>query len=317
MRNQKEMPIIKNNKEKIKPVENIVERAVEEVELGEKNSENISDENSEPTFEEAKREEINEARKELYKAYMKGEDVEGWKKKIEKEKFIHDAESAVAFLGEGFWKKRGEAIAENSGISEAIGNIDKKDIIVVDIGSGKQHINRAIEEANPEKNIKVVGVDQSDKATKKASFADGKKVIESAYGIGEAMPVKEGSADVVKFDFTFQGANEEKIQKMLEQAKSILKKDGIITVIDHLKQENPSDDKKARMQNALLNKGLSEFDKEAKNQEEWEKLFEENGLKVESARTYREDGNISEKNPAQYISFVLKKAEQAENIERV
>ncbi len=248
---------------------------------------------------------------------MKNEDVEEWKEQIGKEKFIHGAESKMAFLGEGFWKKRGEAIAKNSGISEAIGSIDKEDIILVDVGSGKQHINKAIMEANPEKNIKVIGFDQSDKATKKASFAGGKKVIESAYGIGEALPVKNESADVVKFDFAFQGASEEKRKTMLEEAKSILKKDGIITVIDHLAQENPSDDKKARMQNALFNKGLSEFDPEAKNKEEWEKFFEENGLKVESARLYREDGNISDENPAQYISFILKKAEQVEEVEQV
>lgn len=275
----------------------------------EENPEAVSGENPEPVSEEAKQENINEARKKLSETYMKNEDVEEWKERIGKEKFIHGAESKMAFLGEGFWKKRGEAIAKNSRISEAIGSINKEDIILVDVGSGKQHINKAIMEANPEKNIKVIGFDQSDKATKKASFAGGKKVIESAYGIGEALPVKNESADVVKFDFTFQGASEEKRKTMLEEAKSILKKDGIITVIDHLAQENPSDDKKARMQNALLNKGLSEFDEEAKNQKEWEKIFTENGLIVERATPYREDGEVSDEKPAQYISFVLKKAE--------
>lgn len=302
--------IPKKEKEKPTLIEELEkQRSNEETARTEENPELVSSENTELVSEEVKQEKINEARKKLSETYMKDEDVEEWKEQIGKEKFIHGAENKMAFLGEGFWKKRGEAIAKNSGISEAIGNIDKGDIILVDVGSGKQHINKAIMEANPEKNIKVIGFDQSDKATKKASFAGGKKVIESAYGIGEALPVKNESADVVKFDFAFQGASEEKRKTMLEEAKSILKKDGIITVIDHLAQENPSDYKKARMQNALLNKGLSEFDEEAKNQKEWEKIFTENGLIVERATPYREDGEVSDEKPAQYISFVLKKAE--------
>jgi hypothetical protein len=96
---------------------------------------------------------------------------------------------------------------------------------------------------------------------------------------------------------------------MLAEAKSILKEGGIITVVDHLRQENPSDDIKARMQNEILNKGMSEFGEKAKDQKEWESLFKDNGLKVESAKPYREDGEVSDKKPAQYILFVLQEAE--------
>lgn len=254
-------------------------------------------------------EEINEARKKLYEEYMKNEDADGWKEQIEKEKSIHGLEGKLAFLGESFWKKRGEAIVKNSGLGEAIGGIDKQNMVIVDIGSGKQHINNALLEANPGKNIKVFGFDQSDKAAKRSSSVEGEKVIESVYGIGEALPVKNESADVVKFDFTLQGASEKKIKAMLSEAKDILKKDGIITVIDHLKQENKKNDLMARLRNLFVNKGMSEFDKEAKSQDDWTKIFKDNGLEIVNVEPYREDGEVSDDKPAQYISFVLKKKE--------
>lgn len=271
---------------------------------------------------------------ELEKIPKPDEGIEERKESIKKEKKVHSLEHAAAFLGESFWGKRAKAIVENSEIGEVIGNIEKEDIVIVDIGSGKQHINRAILDVNPDKDIKVIGVDQSDKATKKASFSDKEKVIESVYGIGdaipakdeensgetfimrEALPIRNESADVVKFDFTFQGANEEKRKQLLESAKRILKKDGIITVIDHLALENPNDDKEARSQNYLLNKGLSKFDEKPKNEEEWINFFKDNGLEVEKSKPYREDNKSGEKYPPQYILFVLKKTEQAEAVEQ-
>lgn len=270
--------------------------------------------------EKERQEKINEARTKSFMDYEEGIDVKEWKERIEKERETHDAHSEriikgePAFPSEDFEKSRAEAIEKYAHLSEAItANVDKEEILVLDVGSGKQYINRAIFEAMAKKNLnkkmKFIGFDQADKAIEKTSYIGDEKIIEHSYGVGEALPVKNESADVVKFDFTLQGASDEKIKALLSEAKSILKEGGIITVIDHLKQENPIDDMKAKIQNKILNKGMSEF-REAKNQKEWEEIFKDNGLEIKIATPYREDGEISEDKPAQFILFVLKKVEE-------
>lgn len=202
--------------------------------------------------------------------------------------------------GKGWLERRGKLTADRSGISEAIENIEEQKIVIADIGSGKQHINEAILE-NSKKHIEILGFDESDRATKEVSKS-GEGDIESFYAIGENLPIKGKKVDVVKFDFSFQEANDEMTDKFLEEAKRILKDDGIITIIDDLPQEKFIDEKSAEIKSKTRNRRPVKLN--LHSNEEWIEIFENNGLRIESSTIFGDD---EENKKEQFISFVLKK----------
>jgi len=206
--------------------------------------------------------------------------------------------------GEDWLERRGIFIAEKSGINKAIEDIKKQEIIIADIGSGKSGINEAIIKNNPDNDIKIIGFDESDRATEKVSKSS-ERNIGSAYAIGEKLPIEDKRADVVKFDFTFQEADDEMMDKLLKEAKRILKDDGIITVIDDLPQEKFIDEQFAKIKNKSENRRPGKLNLHSKD--EWGKFFKDNGLEIENSTVF---GDEEESKKEQFISFVLKKAEE-------
>jgi len=292
-----------------------------------------------------------------------------WKIKIER--LVHYLERMVpSGISESSWEKRAKIQVENSGIAEEIekefkidgemgDNQDSKDVVIVDFGSGKQHINREIynqiKESRSELNLRFVGLDRSDKATDSVSFENiteiqedeilkiideykdidniegneeeamnkiesrlkkigiNNKVIESVYSLtdlapikkesnyDDLIPIKSGSADVVKIDYLLQEVDDEKAKEILLGAKRILKEGGFITIIDHI--ENEKEEKNAMIKNIARNRALSSLN--FRTEDEWEKLFKECGLSG-NGKKFREDDKSGEKYPAQYIFYKLK-----------
>ncbi|MCK4799877.1 methyltransferase domain-containing protein [Candidatus Parcubacteria bacterium] len=204
--------------------------------------------------------------------------------------------------GKGWLERRGKLTADRSGISEAIEGLECEKIVIADICSGKQHINEAILESS-KKNIEILGFDESDRATKEVSRSS-EGDIESFYAIGENLPIKDEKVDVVKFDFSFQEANDEMTDKFLEEAKRILKDDGIITIIDDLPQEKFIDEKSAEIKSKTRNRRPVKLN--LHSDEEWRKIFKKNELEVESFTIFGDD---EENEKEQFISFVLKNKE--------
>ena len=245
------------------------------------------------------------------------------KKKIKRDKIIHNVEHKVLEelgeekegligksldrlnekYGEGWLERRGELMADRSGINEAIEGLEGEEIVIADICSGKQHINEAILK-NSEKDINMLGFDESDHATKEVSkevSESGEGKIKSFYAIGENLPIKDEKVDVIKFDFAFQEANDEMTDKFLEEAKRTLKDDGIITIIDELPQDKFIDERSAGIKSKTRNRRPVKLN--LHSDEEWRNIFEKNELKVESSTIFGDD---EENEKEQFISFVLK-----------
>ena len=223
--------------------------------------------------------------------------------------------------GEDWLERRGKLIADRSGVNETIENIEKQKIIIADIGSGKSGINEAIIN-NSEKDIKILGFDESDRATEKVSESS-KRNVGSAYAIGENLPIEDNKVDVVKFDFTFQEADDEMVDKLLEEAERILKDDGIITVIEDLPQEKFIDEQSAKIENKVKNRRPGKLNLHSK--EDLEKLFKDHNLEIKKL-TEPEDHEVEVKNPIifgddeenkkeQFIAYVLEKAKVKEKVE--
>ena len=90
--------------------------------------------------------------------------------------------------------------------------------------------------------------------------------------------------------------------KFLEEAKRILKDDGIITIIDDLPQEKFIDEKSAEIKSKTRNRRPVKLN--LHSNEEWIEIFENNGLRIESSTIFGDD---EENKKEQFISFVLKK----------
>lgn len=202
--------------------------------------------------------------------------------------------------GKGWLERRGKLMTDRSGISKAIEDLESEEIIIADVCSGKQHINEAIVE-NSEKDIEILGFDESDRATKEVSESS-EGDIESFYAIGENLPVNDKTVDVVKFDFAFQEASDKMTDNFLEEAKRILKDDGIITIIDDFPQEKVIDEKSAGIKSKIMNRRSVKLN--LRSEEEWKKIFRENELEIENSTIFGDDKENEKK---QFISFVLKK----------
>ena len=215
-----------------------------------------------------------------------------------KDKIIHKVSETE--LVQSWLEDRAEMIVERSGVNEVVKEMGD-DVTVVDVGGGKQHIEREIIETNPDKKIEAVGVDVSDYASKEV----GEKV-ESVFGAGENLPIKNESVEIATAYFTFQELNDNQQREVLKEMKRIIKEDGRIVITDELPQEGVA----ACAKNILLNLKVSKFN--IRSDKEWRKFFKENGLEVESSQIFGED---EENKKEQFISYVLKKVEEAEKVE--
>ena len=221
-----------------------------------------------------------------------------------KDKMVHGVSEAGPV--QNWLEDRAEMMVERSGINEVIEEIDG-DVMIVEVGGGKGHIGEETAEANPDKEIKTVGVDISDYASGRISESGR---VESVFGRGENLPIKNESVEIATAYFTFQELNDNQQKDVLEEMKRIIKENGRIVVTDELPQEETSEGVVARAKNILRNIKMSKFN--IHNDEEWRRFFEDNDLEVESSVIFGED---KENKKEQFISYVLKKAEETESVE--
>lgn len=206
-------------------------------------------------------------------------------------------------------ENRAEIMANRSGINEAIKDFNSEEIKIVDIGEGKGHIMREVIESNPDREIKTVGIDLSDYASREVSESKEGKKMDSVFGEGENMPIKDKSVELATAYFTFQELDNSQQSEVLEEMKRIIKDNGRVIIVDEPPQEK-KEGIVARGKNILRNLKVSKFN--LHSDEEWRNFFEENGLEVENFRVFGDDKENEKK---QFVSYVLKKAEQSEAVE--
>ena len=173
-----------------------------------------------------------------------------------KDKIIHKVSEAGPV--QNWLEDRAEMMVEESGVNEVIKKMGD-DITIVDVGGGKQHIEKGIIKANPDKNIKTVGVDVSDYASSEVSKSEERGKVESVFGEGENLPIKGESVEVATAYFTFQELNNDQQKEILEEMKRIIKENGRIIITDELPQEETSEGVVARAKNILRNLQVSKF----------------------------------------------------------
>lgn len=204
---------------------------------------------------------------------------------------------------------RAEIMIDRSGTNEIIENFDDEEIKVVDVGGGKGHFMQEAVKANSDKEIKTVGVDLSDYASKKVSESNERGKMDSVFGEGESMPIKDKSVEMATAYFTFQELGDSQQEEIIREMKRIIKDNGRIIIVDEPSQEEKTEGVLARGKNILRNLKVSKFN--LRSEDEWRKFFEDNELEVEDSKIFGDDEENEKK---QFISFVLKKAE--EKIER-
>lgn len=208
-------------------------------------------------------------------------------------------------------ENRAEIMANRSGANEVIKNFDREEgIRIVDIGGGKGHIMREIVKNNPDKEIKIAEIDLYDYASKKVSESKEGEKMDSVFGEGKNMPIKDKSIELATAYFTFQELGDEEQKKVLDEMARIIEDDGKIIIVDEpLKEDDQKEGIIARTKNILRNLKVSKFN--LHDGECWRKLFEENGLKIVDKKEFRDDDKeISEENPAQFFSYILEKIEK-------
>lgn len=208
-------------------------------------------------------------------------------------------------------ENRAEIMVDKSGINKAVEDFEKgREIKMVDIGGGGQHIEKEIVKNNPDKNISAIGIDISDYASKQVSESKEGKKMESVFGKGENLPIKEKSVEVATVYFTFQELNDKQQKEVLDEMIRIIEEDGKILIVDEFPQEESSKEGMiARAKNILRNVKVSKYN--LHSEEEWKNLFEENGLKIVGYRDFRDDEKeVGEKYPPQFFSYILEKAEK-------
>ncbi len=203
-------------------------------------------------------------------------------------------------------ENRAELMVEKSEVNNIVESFNNEEKIrIVDIGGGKGHIMQEVIKDNPSKEIKTVEIDLSDYASKKVSESDEWGKMNSVFGEGKNMPIKNKSVEIATAYFTFQELDNDQQSEILEEMKRIIKDNGRIIIVDEPFQEEKSEGVMARGKNIFRNLKISKFN--LHSEEEWKKFFEENGLEVEDSKIFGDD----EKNEKQqFISFILKKAEE-------
>jgi len=225
--------------------------------------------------------------------------------------YISKIDHGLGDSNQDWLENRAEIMVDRSGANEVIRNFDSEEIRIVDMGGGKGHIMREIIKSNPDKEIKTVGIDLSDYASRKVSESKEGEKMNSIFGEGENAPIKDKSVELTTAYFTFQELDNDQQNEVLEEMKRIIKDDGRIIIVDEPPQEK-KEGIEARGKNIIRNLKVSKFN--LHSDEEWKKFFEENGLEIKDSKAFGDDRK-NERN--QFISYVLKKAEQAETVERM
>ncbi|MCK5123321.1 MAG: class I SAM-dependent methyltransferase [Candidatus Pacebacteria bacterium] len=203
-------------------------------------------------------------------------------------------------------KDRAELMIKRSGVEDVVEEFsDEEKIRIVDVGGGKGHMMQELIKSNPDKEIKTVGIDLSDYASKKVSKSNEGEKMDSVFGDGENMPIKDKSVEMATAYFTFQELDDDQQNEILEQMREMIKDNGRIVLVDEILQEEKTEGIIAHSKNILLNLKVSKFN--LRSEDEWKKFFEDNELEVESSVIFGDD---EENKKEQFISFVLKKTEE-------
>lgn len=233
-----------------------------------------------------------------------------------KEQVMHKA-SEISPVDKAL-QKRAEWIIEETGVE----NFLQEGGRYLDIGTGKGHITQRILE-DMEKNSKPLkmyaGIDVADKPLQKVQKRERARkdmgtAVKSAeenpmifsWASADALPYGEGSFDGASFFFSIHHMNKVDIDKAIEEAKRVIKKDGKIFITEDL----VADEAQRKITEEVDRKLNWESEKEEHNyrsDEEWEKYFEEKGLEVVEKRFFESQ---SKKGPIKHGSYILKLKEK-------
>jgi ubiquinone/menaquinone biosynthesis C-methylase UbiE len=209
---------------------------------------------------------------------------------------------------------RAEWILNMTGVEKYL----KKDGAYLDIGTGKGHVTQLILEDMEKlgKPLKMyAGIDVADKPLKKvqkrerarkdmgtAVRSDEKNPKNFVWASSDALPYREESFDGASFFFSIHHMNKESIDKAIEEAKRVVKKDGYIFITEDLvgDEEQRKITEKA---DKKLNWESEDDEHNYRSDEDWEKYFEEKGLEVVEKRFFESQ---SKKGPIRHGSYVLR-----------
>ncbi|NOQ67986.1 methyltransferase domain-containing protein, partial [Patescibacteria group bacterium] len=152
---------------------------------------------------------------------------------------------------------RAEMIVDRSETNRVVEDVDGEEIKIVDVGGGKGQIMQEVIKDNPDKEIKTVGIDLSDYASKKVSESGEGKKMDSVFGKGENMPIKDKSVEIATAYFTFQELDDNQQGEILKEMRRIIKDNGRIVIVDELSQEEKTGEIVARSKNILRNLKIS------------------------------------------------------------
>lgn len=233
-----------------------------------------------------------------------------------KEQVMHKA-SEISPVDKAL-QKRAEWIIEETGVE----NFLQEGGRYLDIGTGKGHITQRILEDMEKsgKRLKMyAGIDVADKPLQKVQKrerarkdmgtvvkSDEENPMNFAWASADALPYGEGSFDGASFFFSIHHMNKADIDKAIEEAKRVIKKDGKIFITEDL----VADEAQRKITEEIDRKLNWESEDEEHNyrsDEEWEKYFEEKGLEVVEKKFFESQ---SKKGPIKHGSYVLKLKEE-------
>jgi len=215
-------------------------------------------------------------------------------------------------------RQRAEWILDTAGV----GKYFKKGGAYLDIGTGKGHITQlALEDMEKlGKPLKMyAGIDVADKPLKKvqkresarkdmgtAAKSEEENSMNFAWASADALPYGEGSFDGASFFFSIHHMNKENIDKAIEEAKRVIKKDGHIFITEDL----VGDEEQRKITEEVdrkLNWESEEDEHNYRSDEQWEEYFREKGLEVVEKRFFESQ---SKKGPIKHGSYILKLKEE-------
>jgi len=234
-----------------------------------------------------------------------------------KEKLVHKASE--------FWpvdealQRRAEWFIDNSDFEKYF----KEGGQYLDVGTGKGHITQRVL-ADMEKlgmPLKAYyGIDVADKPLKKVQKREsarlqkiskegiGKNPMGFSFATAEDLPFQDGSLDGVSYIFSIHHMDKNKLNKVIQESKRVLKKDGYIFIAEDLVD--------AEKQKEITEKRDRQLNWESKNAEhnyksnqEWEKYFEDMGLNVVEKDFFESE---TKKGPIPHGFYVLRLKQENE-----
>ena len=205
-----------------------------------------------------------------------------------KEKVVHAA--AEIWPVDFVLQKRAEWFLENSGIERHL----KSGGQYLDVGTGKGHITQRIladmeKAGTPLKGY--YGIDIADKPLnkvqkreskrRKTPLAENENPMGFVWATSDALPFKDGSLDGVSYIFSIHHMDKETMDRVLQEAKRVIKKNGNIFIAEDLVDTKDKEQRQiTEERDRLLNLESKDEEHNYKGDQEWKEYFESIGLEV-------------------------------------